>query len=97
VRTFHGAIRASARQRLADSGGDWDSFVLHRGHDLITAADFERIEADLLATRHRFDVSAVISAKGAAHKYKPVYPLSSADLAWQILPKLSEGGRCHGA
>ena len=30
-------------------------------------------------------------------KHQPVYPLSSADLAWQILPKLSEGGRCHGA
>lgn len=72
VRAFHGAIRALVKQRLAETGGDWNSFVFHRGHDLITAADFERIEADLLATGYRFDVSAVISAKEAPHKYKPL-------------------------
>ncbi len=72
ARMFNTAIRALVKQRLEEAGGNWNSFVFHRNYDLITAADFEKIEADVLATGHRFDISAVISAKEAPHKYKPL-------------------------
>lgn len=71
-RAFNSAIRALVKQRLAASGNDWNSFVFDRSYDLITATDFEMVEADLLATGHRFDISAVISAREAPHKYKPL-------------------------
>lgn len=88
ARTFHTAIRALVKQRLAETGGDWNSFVFHRSYDLITAADCEKIEADLLATGHRFDVSAVISAKEAPDKYKPLAGREEAQVA-----QTAENGR----
>lgn len=72
ARLFNGAVRALVRERLAQAGGDWNSFVFDKSYDLITAADFTRIEADILATGHRFDISAVISAKESPEKYKPL-------------------------
>ena len=71
-RLFHNAIRALARARLAQAGGDWNSFVFDKSYDLITAADFAKIEAEVLATGYRFDISAVISAREAPEKYKPL-------------------------
>jgi phosphohistidine swiveling domain-containing protein len=44
--------------------------VFDKSYDLITDADFRRIEADLLATGYRFDVSATISQKEEPEKYK---------------------------
>ena len=69
---FHTAIRDLVRRRLAESGGDWNSFVYDRSYDLITAADMEKVEADVVAAGYRFDVSATISAKEAPDKYKPL-------------------------
>ena len=69
---YHTAIRDLVRRRLAESGGDWNSFVFDTSYDLITAADMEKIEADVVAAGYRFDVSATISAKEAPHKYKPL-------------------------
>ena len=72
ARMFHAPIRALVKRRLADAGGNWNSFVFDRSYDLVTAADFDMIEADILATGHRYDISAVISAKEAPEKYKPL-------------------------
>jgi hypothetical protein len=69
---FHAAVRALVKERLAESGGDWASFVFGSSYDLITRKDFEKIEADLLASGYRFDVSAVVSAKESPEKYKPL-------------------------
>jgi hypothetical protein len=38
----------------------------------LTEADFERVEADLLATGYRFEMSATVSVKEAPEKYKPI-------------------------
>lgn len=69
---FHAAVRALVKQRLAESGGDWAGFVFGSSNQLLTIKDFEKIERDLLATGYRFDVSAVVSAKEAPDKYKPL-------------------------
>ncbi len=70
TKLYHTAIRELVRNRLAASGGDWSSFVYDKSYDLITAKDFEKIEAGALAAGYRFDVSAVISQKEAPDKYK---------------------------
>lgn len=70
TRLYHTAIRELVRRRLAEAGGNWDSFVFDKSYDLITDADFRKIEADLLATGYRFDVSATISQKEEPEKYK---------------------------
>jgi hypothetical protein len=69
---FHAAVRALVKERLAQSGGDWASFVFGSSNQLLTLKDFEKIEQDLLATGYRFDVSAVVSAKETPDKYKPL-------------------------
>jgi hypothetical protein len=81
TKAFHTAIRALVRRRFEESGGDWGSFVFDKSYDLITARDMEKIEADLLATGYRFDVSAVISAKEAPEKYKPLKGQDQAPVA----------------
>jgi hypothetical protein len=84
TKAFHTAIRALVKRRLAESGGDWGSFVFDRSYDLVTAKDFEKVEADLLAAGHRFDVSAVISAKEAPAKYKPLKGQDQAEIAAKV-------------
>ena len=72
-RAFNEACRALVAKKLAEAGGDWNSFVFDRSYELLTAKDFAQIEADFLArTGHKFDVSATISAKESPEKYKPI-------------------------
>lgn len=88
ARAFNAAIRALVRQRVAEAGGHWSSFVFDRSYDLVTARDFAKVEADLLATGYRFDISAVISAKEAPEKYKPLAGREEVQVA-----AAAEGGR----
>lgn len=72
-RAFHEATRALVKKKVAEAGGDWQSFVFDRSYDLLTAKDFAEIEtAFLQKTGHKFDVSATISAKEQPAKYKAV-------------------------
>jgi phosphohistidine swiveling domain-containing protein len=71
VEAYHTAIRALVAERFAASGKSWAEAVHDPAHQL-TREDFEKIEADLLATGYRFDMSAVVSAQEAPEKYKPV-------------------------
>ena len=70
VERFHAAIRRLVAERLAASGKRWQE-VVHDPAFELTRADFERIEADLLATGYRFEMSAVVSLKESPEKYKP--------------------------
>ena len=72
VDAFHSAMKDLARRKLAESGGNWNDFVFGKAQDLITAKDIEAIEARLLATGHRFTVSAMISQRERPDAYKPV-------------------------
>ena len=71
VEAYHTAIRKLAAERLAADGRPWEE-VVHDPAFLPTAADFEKVEADLLATGYRFEMSAIVSLQEAPDKYKPV-------------------------
>jgi hypothetical protein len=71
VEAYHTAIRKLVAQRFAASGKTWEEAV-HDPALALTRADFERVEADLLATGYRFEMSAVVSAQEEPDKYKPV-------------------------
>ena len=71
VEAYHTAIRALVKQRLEESGKPWEEAVQDPSLEL-TREDFEKVEADLLATGYRFEMSATVSLKEAPDKYKPV-------------------------
>jgi phosphohistidine swiveling domain-containing protein len=71
VEAYHSAIRKLVAERLASSGKSWEEAV--EDPDLeFTREDFERVEADLLATGYRFETSAIVSLKEEPDKYKPL-------------------------
>jgi hypothetical protein len=71
VAAFHGAIRRLVAERFGATGKRWEECVHDRSLQL-TRADFERIEADLLATGHRFEASADITYAEAPEKHRPM-------------------------
>jgi hypothetical protein len=71
VEAYHTAIRALVAERLEASGKSWEEAVTDPALEL-TREDFERIEADLLATGYRFETSATVSLKEEPDKYKPL-------------------------
>jgi hypothetical protein len=71
VEAFHTAIRALVAERFAASGRAWEGCVHDPAMEL-TREDFEKVEADLLATGYRFEMSAIVSVTEAPEKYKPV-------------------------
>jgi len=76
VEAFHTAARKLAEERYAADGRPWSEVVLDRSLQL-TREDFERIEAELLATGHRFEASAMVSFEEEPEKYNP--PAGIAD------------------
>jgi hypothetical protein len=71
VERYHTEIRKLVAERFAATGKAWEEVVHDPAHEL-TREDFEKIEADLLATGYRFDVSAVVSLQEEPDKYKPL-------------------------
>ena len=71
VEAYHTAIRALVAERLEASGKSWEEAVADPALEL-TREDFEKIEADLLATGYRFETSATVSLKEEPDKYKPL-------------------------
>jgi hypothetical protein len=71
VEAYHTAIRALVADRLAASDMSWEEAVVDPALEL-TREDFENVEADLLATGYRFEVSATVSLKEEPEKYKPL-------------------------
>jgi phosphohistidine swiveling domain-containing protein len=63
-------VRDVARRRLGEWSGDWASFAVEGADALVTAADIEEVERKLLASGHRFDWSASISAAERPEAYK---------------------------
>jgi len=71
VEKYHSAVRSLVAERLAASGKSWEEAVQDPALEL-TREDFEKIEADLLATGYRFETSATVSLKEEPEKYKPI-------------------------
>jgi phosphohistidine swiveling domain-containing protein len=64
-------LRDAARRRFNEWPGDWASFAADGADTLVTTADVEEVERKLLASGHRFDWSASISAAERPDAYKP--------------------------
>lgn len=77
VEAYHSAVRALVAERLEASGKPWEEAVTDPALEL-TREDFEKVEADLLATRYRFEMSATVSLKEEPNKYKPVESLQDS-------------------
>lgn len=71
VETYHSAIRKLMAERFEADGRSWGECV-HDPAFQITKEDLEKIEADLLATGKRFEVSATVSFKEEPDKYQPL-------------------------
>jgi len=76
VQRYHMAIRAVVAERFARAesvGG-----VVHDPAFELTREDFEKVEADLLATGYRFEVSAIVSSRksprGTSRSLRPSTP-----------------------
>ncbi|HEX4108248.1 MAG TPA: hypothetical protein VHX88_08955 [Solirubrobacteraceae bacterium] len=91
VQTYHSAVRALMAQRLADDGRPWEQAVLDPAFGP-TRADFERIEADVLASGRRFEPSATVSLREEPEKYNPLAGIT--DSGEQVLDE--EGRRVVG-
>ena len=72
VDALHSALKDLVRRRVDEAGGDWNSFVFGKDYEAITAADIAAIEQKLLATGHRYTVSAMISQRERPEAYKPL-------------------------
>jgi hypothetical protein len=71
VERYHSEVRKLVAERFAATGKTWEEVVHDPAHEL-TREDFQKIEADLLATGYRFEVSAVVSLQEEPEKYKPL-------------------------
>ena len=71
VEAFHNAVKDLVRRQLDQCRGDWGSFVFSRSYDLIGAGELAEIERKLLASGHRFQWSALISATERPDVYVP--------------------------
>jgi len=69
VETYHSAIRKLVAERFAASGKSWEEAVTDPALEL-TREDFEKVEAELLATGYRFQMSAVVSLQEEPEKYQ---------------------------
>lgn len=64
-------VRERVRQRLTESGLDWNSFALSAADTLVTREDIESVEVKILASGHRFDWSARASVVERPEAHKP--------------------------
>lgn len=94
VRAFHEAAQTLIRKKVAEAGGDWNSFVFDRSYDLLTAKDFAAIETEFLGrTGHKFDASATVSVKEAPEKYKPIAQVATAKADAKDASAKASGGK----
>lgn len=77
VEAYHSAVRKLVKERFEASGKSWEEAVQDPSLEL-TREDFEKVEADLLATGYRFEMSATASLKEEPDKYKPVAGLQDS-------------------
>jgi signal transduction protein with GAF and PtsI domain len=70
VRFFYDRIRSLVAARLQGMASDRAAAVVERSEELLSAADLEAIERELLASGHRFEFSATISIRERPEAYK---------------------------
>lgn len=71
VEFFHNGLRQLVADKLAASGKEWAEVVDDPAYEL-TLEDFEQLDAQLLATGYRYEMSAQISLVETPEKYRAV-------------------------
>ena len=75
VEFFHSRLRQLVAAKLAESGKTWEEAVGDPALEL-TTEDFEKLDAELLETGYRYEMSAQISLVEAPEKYRPLDQLA---------------------
>jgi phosphohistidine swiveling domain-containing protein len=85
VEAVRSAVTDLVRRRYIESGVAWHDFVFGASDRLITKADFEAIERQILDSGYRFQWSAVISQRERPDAYQPADGAtgSSADFSFE--------------
>ena len=71
VEAVHNSVRDLVRRKLKESGDDWASFVFGSSEKLITKADFEALDAKIVATGYRYSFTSMASVRDRPDIYKP--------------------------
>jgi phosphohistidine swiveling domain-containing protein len=79
VEAFNTALKDLVRRKFGAYGGEWRDWVFGDALTAITADDMRQVEAKLLATGHRFTVSAMISATERPDAYKELEGVGNDD------------------
>jgi hypothetical protein len=72
-RIWRGKVRQLVKKRvnkLITEEGDWKKIVNRRTLEIISSADLEEIDREIIGTGRRYDFSARISQKESPEKYK---------------------------
>jgi phosphohistidine swiveling domain-containing protein len=72
-------VHDMVREKYNQSGMVWDEFVFSGADMMVAKDDMAAVEARILASGHRFDWSAAISAKERPEAYKAVDGVEGAD------------------
>ena len=83
VDAVHGCVRDLVRQRFAESGVDWRTFVLQASDTLITKADIEAIERRILDTGYRFQWSSMFSQRDRPEIYQNADGADAANFSFE--------------
>lgn len=85
VEAVRSAVHDLVRRRYTESGVGWQDFVFGASEHLITKADFEDVERQVLATGYRFNWSAVISQRERPDAYRAAEGVTadSADFSFE--------------
>lgn len=70
VAAVHGSVRDLVRRRWQESGLSWADFAGDAADRMITTADLAAIDGAVLATGHRYAVSALVSARERPDAYR---------------------------
>jgi hypothetical protein len=81
VEAFNSTLKDLVRRKLDESGLSWPEFVFGESYHLITASEIAEIDRKLLASGHRYAVSAVISMTERPEAYKPVDGVTTGSAA----------------
>ena len=101
VEAYNSMVKDLMRKRLAGTGKPWQALVFDPDAALLTKADMEHIEAQLLALGYRFTPSAMSSAIERPEAYKDA-GLSNPDFSFEhegapTAPADAQGRELRGA
>ena len=81
VEAFNSTLKDLVRRKFDESGVPWSQFVFGKSYGMISATELAEIDRKVLASGHRYQVSAVISMTERPEAYKSVDGVTSGSTA----------------